>query len=129
MRGIPLHATPVRSLRIQLTLFWALLLGACALVAVVLTVLYQSGSGAQVAAGRARVAQACGDIAARYAQSVPGVAADAPREDLLRVLLHVVLLEAPRVEGGVWSASGGMLGYAYPTYEGSGVKSLSLIHI
>jgi len=123
MRGIPLHATPVRSLRIQLTLFWALLLGACALVAVVLTVLYQSGSGAQVAAGRARVAQACGDIAARYAQSVPGVAADAPREDLLRVLLHVVLLEAPRVEGGVWSASGGMLGYAYPTYEGSGVKS------
>ncbi|AVS86948.1 sensor histidine kinase [Paracidovorax avenae] len=123
MRTSPTRGSPVRSLRIQLTLFWTLLLGACALVAVVLTVLYQSGSGAQVAAGRTRVAQACADVAARYAQSVPDVAADAPREDLLRVLLHMVLLEAPRVEGGVWSASGGMLAYAYPTYEGSGVKS------
>ncbi|SFD72313.1 sensor histidine kinase [Paracidovorax konjaci] len=113
----------MRSLRLQLLLFWALLLGACALVAVVIVVLYQAGSGAQVAAGRARASQSCEEIASRYAQSVPTVAADAPRTDLLRVLLHVVLLEAPHVEGGVWSAAEGMVAYAYPTYEGSGVKN------
>lgn len=112
----------MRSLRIQLLVFWALLLGACALVAVVIVVLYQAGSGAKVAIGRARAAQACEDIATRYAKSVPGVAANAPQTDLLRVLLHVVLLEVPQVEGGVWRAGQGMLAYAYPTYEGSGVK-------
>ncbi len=113
----------MRSLRIQLLLFWTLLLAACALVAVVLVALYQSGAGAQVAAGRARAAQACEEIATRYARSVPSAVAGSPHLDLLRVLLHVVLLEAPRVEGGVWRAGHDMLAYAYPTYEGSGVKS------
>ncbi len=112
----------MRSLRVQLILFWAFLLAACALVAAIIGVLYQTGPGAQVAASQESATQACDDIATRYAKSVPGVAADAPQIDLLRVLLHVVLLEAPQVEGGVWSASRGMLAYAYPTYEGSSAK-------
>ncbi len=117
----------MRSLRVQLILFWAFLLAACALVAAIIVVLYQTGPGAQVAASQASATQACENIASRYAKSVPGVAADAPQADLLRVLLHVVLLEAPQVEGGVWSASanppgGSMLAYAYPTYEGSSAK-------
>ncbi|CAM3607793.1 sensor histidine kinase [Paracidovorax anthurii] len=113
----------MRSLRIQLLLFWILLIGACALVAVVIVGLYRSGSGAQVAAGRDRAARACEDIALRYARSAPQAAADAPQVDLLRVLLQMVLREAPHVEGGVWRDGPGMLAYAYPTYEGSGVKS------
>ncbi|MDA8443510.1 sensor histidine kinase [Paracidovorax valerianellae] len=113
----------MRSLRIQLLLFWAFLLAACALVAAIIVVLYQTGSGAQVAASRTRALQACEDIATRYAKSVPTAAPEAPQADLLRVLLHVVLLEVPQVEGGVWSAGSGMLAYAYPTYEGSGVKA------
>ncbi|GKT25679.1 HAMP domain-containing sensor histidine kinase [Acidovorax sp. SUPP3334] len=113
----------MRSLRIQLLLFWAFLLAACALVAAIIVVLYQTGSGAQVAASRARALQACEDIATRYAKSVPAAAPDAPQADLLRVLLHVVLLEVPQVEGGVWRAGSGMLAYAYPTYEGSGIKA------
>ena len=117
------HPLAVRSLRLQLLLFWALLLAACALVAVVLVALYQTGSGAQVAAGRAGATQACEDITTRYARSVPSAATDQPHLDLLRVLLHVVLLETPHIEGGVWRTGPGMLAYAYPTYEGSGVKS------
>ncbi len=117
----------MRSLRVQLILFWAFLLAACALVAAIIVVLYQTGPGAQVAASQASATQACESIATRYAKSVPGVAADAPQADLLRVLLHVVLLEVPQVEGGVWSAGahppgGSMLAYAYPTYEGSSAK-------
>jgi len=112
----------VRSLRVQLILFWGFLLAACALVAAVIVVLYQTGSGAQVAASQSHATQACEDIATRYAKSVPAAAADAPQADLLRVLLHVVLLEVPQVEGGVWRANGGMLAYAYPTYEGSSAK-------
>lgn len=112
----------MRSLRVQLFLFWGFLLAACALVAAVIVVLYQTGSGAQVAASQSHATQACEDIATRYAKSVPAAAADTPQVDLLRVLLHVVLLEVPQVEGGVWRASSGMLAYAYPTYEGSSAK-------
>jgi hypothetical protein len=61
-------------------------------------------------------------VAARYARSLPASAPGEPQLDLLQVLLQLVLIEAPHVEGGVWHATGGMLAYAYPTYEGSGVK-------
>ncbi|GAA6118905.1 HAMP domain-containing sensor histidine kinase [Acidovorax sp. FG27] len=109
-------------MRVQLILFWGFLLAACALVAAVIVVLYQTGSGAQVAASQSHATRACEDIATRYAKSVPAAVADAPQADLLRVLLHVVLLEVPQVEGGVWRAGSGMLAYAYPTYEGSSAK-------
>ncbi|KQP35538.1 HAMP domain-containing sensor histidine kinase [Pseudorhodoferax sp. Leaf274] len=114
----------MRSLRVQLTLFGLLLVALCATLAVVMVVLYRSSAGAQVDAGRAVAEQSCRAIAARYAQSVPGpsAAAAAPQLDLLQVLLQLVLREAPHVEGGVWQEQGGLLAYAYPTYEGSGVK-------
>lgn len=112
----------MRSLRAQLGLFGALLAALCATLAVVMVVLYRSSAGAQVEAGRAVAEQSCRAIAARYAQSVPGPAAAVPQLDLLQVLLQLVLREAPHVEGGIWQAQEGLLAYAYPTYEGSGVK-------
>ncbi len=112
----------MKSLRGQLVFFWILLLGVCVALAVVMVTLYRSSAGAQLAAGRAVAEQSCGAIAARYAKSLPDPAPDAPQTDLLQVLLQLVLREAPHVEGGVWQSTGGFLAYAYPTYEGSGVK-------
>ena len=112
----------MRSLRFQLSLFAALLAVLCAALAVAMVVMYRSSAGAQVEAARAVAEQSCRAIAARYAQSVPAPVAAAPQLDLLQVLLQLVLREAPHVEGGIWQARGGMLAYAYPTYEGSGVK-------
>lgn len=116
----------MKSLRGQLLFFWVLLFGMCAALAVVMLTLYRSSAGAQVAAGRATTEQSCRAIAARYAKSAPnGPQAPAPARpqvDLLQVLLQLVLIEAPHVEGGVWQAAGGHLAYAYPTYEGSGAK-------
>ncbi|SFQ73687.1 Signal transduction histidine kinase [Variovorax sp. OK605] len=115
----------MKSLRGQLLFFWVLLFGMCAALAVVMLTLYRSSAGAQVAAGRSATEQSCRAIAARYAKSVTPPAPTAPAQpqlDLLQVLLQLVLIEAPHVEGGVWQAAGGQLAYAYPTYEGSGVK-------
>ncbi len=112
----------MKSLRGQLVFFWVLLLGMCAALAVVMFTLYRSSAGAQVAAGRAATEQSCRAIAARYAKSIAAPAPPRPEVDLLRVLLQLVLIEAPQVEGGVWHAVDGPLAYAFPTYEGSGVK-------
>ena len=112
----------MKSLRSQLIFFWTLLLGVCVALAVVMVTLYRSSAGAQLAAGTAAAEQSCGAIATRYAKSLPDPAPAQPQLDLLQVLLQLVLLEAPQVEGGIWQAGGGLIAYAYPTYEGSGVK-------
>ena len=112
----------MKSLRGQLLFFWVLLFGMCATLAVVMLTLYRSSAGAQVAAGRTATEQSCRSIAARYARSATAPPTAQPQVDLLQVLLQLVLIEAPHVEGGVWQAGGGHLAYAYPTYEGSGVK-------
>ena len=112
----------MRSLRGQLVFFWILLISFCVTLAIVMVTLYRSSAGAQIAVGQATAEQACRAIASRYAKSVPTPAPAAPQLDLLQVLLQLVLIEVPHVEGGVWQTSGGQLAYAYPTYEGSGVK-------
>ncbi|ALV08022.1 sensor histidine kinase [Roseateles depolymerans] len=110
------------SLRTQLTLFWILLLAACGALAVTMTVLYRSSVGAQVAASQQATEGACRTLAARQARSVQSDPSAAGRIDLMQVLLHLVLVETPQVEGGVWRVGDGNLAYAYPTYEGSGEK-------
>ena len=112
----------MRSLRSQLVFFWMFLFAVSAALALLMVSIHRDSTGAQVSAGRAVTEEACRAITVRYARSVPSPEAAQPRPDLLQVLLQLVLLEKPHVEGGVWQASAGMLAYAYPTYEGSGVK-------
>ncbi|MDP9901332.1 sensor histidine kinase [Variovorax ginsengisoli] len=112
----------MRSLRGQLLFFWMLLFAVFVALAVVMITLYSSSAGAQVAAARTTTDRACSAVASRYAQSVAQPPPAQPRLDLLQVLLQLVLIETPHVEGGVWQQSGGLIAYAYPTYEGSGVK-------
>ncbi len=113
----------MKSLRAQLVAFWLILLAMCLALGVVMWLLYSRSSTAQVASVRRQAEQACTAIASRYAASLADPGAESPQLDLLQVLLQLVLLEAQGIEGGAWSASGGFLAYAYPTYEGSSVKS------
>ncbi len=112
----------MRSLRAQLVLFWVILLAVCMALALVMVVLFRSSSGTQIGESQARAEAACSAIATRYAKSLADPQRDTPQTDLLQVLLQLVLIEEPYVEGGIWRASGGFIAYAYPTYEGSGVK-------
>lgn len=112
----------MRSLRSQLVLFWVFLLVVSVALASVMASIFHQSAGAQVAEARSVTRQACLAVATRYARSLPQPVTTAPRVDLLQVLLQLVLLDTPHVEGGAWQASAGMLAYAYPTYEGSGVK-------
>lgn len=112
----------MKSLRGQLAVFWVILLTVCAGLALIMLVLFRDSAGTQIEQVSARTEQACSTIAARYAKSVADPKQAEPQLDLLQVLLQLVLLEAPRVEGGVWQRTKGFVAYAYPTYEGSSVK-------
>jgi len=109
------------SLRIQLIVFWLLLLGVCAGLGAVMLVLYQNSAGVQIGQARALTQRVCESIAERYRQSRV-VTSQEPQVSLMQVALQLGLIEAPHVEGGIWDISSGFLAYAYPTYEGGGAK-------
>lgn len=109
------------SLRVQLIVFWLLLLGVCAGLGAVMGVLYQNSAGVQIGQARTLTQHVCESIAKRYQQSL-GNASGEPQVALMEVVLQLGLVGAPHVEGGVWDMTRGFLAYAYPTYEGGGAK-------
>jgi signal transduction histidine kinase len=109
------------SLRVQLLSFWLLLLVVCAGLGAVMVVLYRNSAGVQVEQARLQTQQTCSAIAERYRQSL-AAGSGGRDEGLMQVVLQLALVEAPHIEGGVWSGRDGFLAYAYPTYEGGGIK-------
>jgi signal transduction histidine kinase len=105
-----------------LAAFWVILATVSVSLAAVTITLFRSSSSIQIDAVQDVAEQSCRTIAQRYAASLADAASGSPQIDLLQVLLQLVLIETPHVEGGAWNARGGFLAYAYPTYEGSGVK-------
>lgn len=111
------------SLKTQVAAFWLLLLAVCAALTVVMIVLYRESAGAQTREASALTQRTCSLIARRYEESVAHPASStAANVELMQVILQLALIEAPHVEGGLWSASSGFVAYAYPTYEGGGFK-------
>lgn len=110
------------SLRTHLSLFWVALVAICAWLGMLFYIVYEDSAGAQITRVRAQTEASCASIAARYRRSANGASDAGARTELLQVILQLVLVERPRIEGGVWTPMQGHLVYAYPTYEGTGLK-------
>ena len=110
------------SLRAHLSLFWLALVGICVWLGLLFYIGYEDSAGAQIARVRAQTTASCDSIAGRFRRSAGSASGDRARTELLQVILQLVLVEQPRIEGGVWSPTQGHLVYAYPTYEGTGLK-------
>ncbi|WP_245200450.1 ATP-binding protein [Herbaspirillum sp. LeCh32-8] len=98
-----------------------------ALIALVLaSLLFQlsrQGASAQISAATRQVALSCEAIRSG-AQVGHGTApAGAPlRPAVLQAAIDLALRDQSGVEGGFWRSSDGVVAYAFPTYDGSGVK-------
>src|SRR5438552_17368702 len=113
----------IRSLRARLGLFWVLIVAICISLGLIMLEVYRQGAGVQVDDAKRATAQACSAIRDGYARSQSPTADDqAINADLLNVVLQLSLREAPGIEGGVWQPQQGFVAYAFPTYEGSGIK-------
>lgn len=116
-----------RSLRVRLLILWLLIAVICVALGLLMLGLYNQGAAAQVRQGQELAETACEAIQDRYTLYANGyadsaVVVDARTREDLEILLGLALNDYPGVEGGVWLAPGDFLAYAYPTYEGSGVK-------
>lgn len=109
----------------QLVMLWALVAALCATLVALVWIVARSAESEQIAGARAQGAAACEAVAARYAGAMsPGAQPDPER---MQAILDIVLARAPDVEGGFWTragtqADGRFLAYAFPTYQGSGIK-------
>jgi signal transduction histidine kinase len=110
------------------TVAWGAFVLAALVVGFLLLSLYRESTVERLRRAEAAVAHGCEAIASRYRFLTAGVGGrlDAGDPALARGVAAAVALalrDLPGVEGGVWQVDAGSLGYAYPTYEGGGVKT------
>lgn len=117
---------PRPSFSTQLYALWLLIAVLCGLLTATVWLMLSSALGERVADAKQQAATSCAAVASRYDLSVqrPGET----NVDLMHAVLDLVLIRTEGIEGGFWTAApasaapGGFLAYAFPTYEGSGVK-------
>jgi len=117
---------PRPSFSTQLYALWILVAILCGLLTAALWFMLSSALGERVDAAKQQGTAACSAVASRYDLSMqrPGEA----DVDLMHAVLDLVLIRTEGIEGGFWSSApaangtNGFLAYAFPTYEGSGVK-------
>lgn len=95
---------------------------ACAVVGVLLYGMTRHGEKVEVARAHGLLFQACERIHARYVQAAENTPIE-QRPALESAILQLVLADYSGTEGGIWESGRGVTAYAYPTYQGSGVKN------
>jgi signal transduction histidine kinase len=131
----------------QLVVFWLLVAIMCAVLIGLVWFMAQANLGRQIGLARQQGLAGCETIGSRYDLSIdrtpqppatpnagqtgtqpagtPPVPAT-PNTDLMHAILDIVLAQMEGVEGGFWRPDGAARGsfdaYAFPTYQGSGIK-------
>ncbi len=115
-----------KSVRRDLLILW-LSVTAVALVLVwLLLVLTRQGAGPQIARARHHASAGCEALQEGTARMrLGGTAGDrttplAPAA--AQAVLDLVLRDQSGMEGGLWQADAGVVAYAFPTYDGTGIK-------
>jgi len=132
----------------QLVVFWLLVAIMCAVLIGLVWFMAQANLGRQIGLARQQGLAGCETIGSRYDLSIdrtpqppaapragqtgtlpaatPPVPLATPNTDLMHAILDIVLAQMEGVEGGFWRPDGAARGsfdaYAFPTYQGSGIK-------
>jgi len=113
--------------RRDLLILWLSISAAALVLGGLLLLLSRQGAGRQIAHARQVTATSCQALQAGTARLYrqPSATADAP--DVLtpaaaQAILDLALRDQPGVEGGFWRESAGVVAYAFPTYDGTGIK-------
>ena len=119
----------LQSLRGRLVLLLILLAVAAIASGALMIGLFRQSAVARSGQARAETAQACDAIAAAYRfysagwRGPTGDRSAAPLHRDLSTVTQTALRTRMGIEGGVWQQETGSLGYAFPTYQGSGPKT------
>ncbi|PNM92985.1 sensor histidine kinase [Achromobacter xylosoxidans] len=118
--------SPQKSIRRDLAILWFWIAIVALALAALLVALSRQGANAQIARARELVAISCEALragAARLPAAAPAPASANPA-DLpgAQAILDLALRDRPGMEGGFWQPGPGVVAYAFPTYDGTGIK-------
>lgn len=113
------------SIRRDLLTLWIAIAVVAAVLAALLWVLVRQGAGPQVTRARDLAAVSCEALRAGAIRIDSGPQASGqpapPSTAAMQAILDMVLRDRPGMEGGFWREAG-VVAYAFPTYDGTGVK-------
>nr|WP_313657239.1 ATP-binding protein [Achromobacter ruhlandii] len=118
--------SPQKSIRRDLAILWFWIAIVALVLAGLLVALSRQGAGSQVARARDLAAVSCEALRAGAAR-LPRVAPPGPRAPAAELpgaqaILDLVLRDRVGMEGGFWQPGAGVVAYAFPTYDGTGIK-------
>lgn len=108
------------SLKRDLLILWLAIAVVSLVLAALLLVLIRQGAGPQIARATHQAAVSCEALRAgaeRMALADLGAPSSASQ-----AVLDLALRDRPGTEGGFWRADAGVVAYAFPTYDGTGIK-------
>ncbi|WP_224793879.1 MULTISPECIES: ATP-binding protein [Pseudomonas] len=115
------------SVRRDLLILWLSIAAVALVLGWLLLILSRQGAGPQIAHARQLTSTSCQALqagAARVRQQLPP-ADDQPypmTPAAAQAVLDLALRDQPGMEGGFWRADVGVVAYAFPTYDGTGIK-------
>ncbi|WGV18628.1 ATP-binding protein [Pseudomonas putida] len=115
------------SVRRDLLILWLSIAAVALVLAWLLLIIGRQGAGPQIAQARQLTSTSCQALqagAARVGQQLPS-AQDQPSlmtPAAAQAVLDLALRDQPGMEGGFWRADAGVVAYAFPTYDGTGIK-------
>ncbi len=104
-------------MRRELLILWLAIAAVSVVLAALLLVLIRQGAGPQIVRATRQASVSCEALRAgaeRMALAAPPSAAQA--------VLDLALRDMPGTEGGFWRTGPGVVAYAFPTYDGTGIK-------
>lgn len=128
--------SPQKSIRRDLAMLWLCIVIVALVLAGLLVVLVRQSAGPQISRARDMASVACETLRAgsarlpRAASATPGAGPGQhpqphPQPQPLpgaQAILDLALRDRAGMEGGFWQAPVGVVAYAFPTYDGTGIK-------
>lgn len=115
----------------DLAILWAFIALIALILAFLLLQLSRQGASSQISQATAQAAVSCATMSAGLAHALgtnsgtARSAADAdglPGSSLMQAVIDLSLRDQAGVEGGFWHPQRDVVAYAFPTYDGSGIK-------
>ena len=101
-------------------MLWLAIAAVSLVLAALLLVLIRQGAGPQITRATHQAAVSCEALRAggeRVAQAAPDSFASTAQ-----AILDLALRDQAGTEGGFWRSGAGVVAYAFPTYDGTGIK-------
>ncbi len=116
------HLNIKHTIQRDLAILWAFIALIALLLAFLMWQLSRQGAAAQVAQASHQSVISCAAMGAGLAHAMAGSTTVASPVTVMQAVIDLALRDQPGIEGGFWREPDGVMAYAFPTYDGSGIK-------